>query len=76
MNMVTRNNIFERYLVEYLGAGMKRKSAILDHVVDVTQMHRKAAIRKFHVLQLDDSAQPEILKQTRMNSSRDIPQVS
>lgn len=59
MNMVTKNNIFERYLVEYLGAGRGRKSEILDHVVDVTQMHRKAAIRKFHALQLGDAAQPE-----------------
>lgn len=59
MNMVTKNNIFERYLVEYLSADRERKSAILDHVIDVTQMHRKAAIRKFHALQLRDVVQPE-----------------
>ena len=59
MNMATKNNIFERYLEEYLKASRARKSAILDHVVDVTQMHRKAAIRKFGALQLRDSARME-----------------
>ena len=55
MNMATKNSIFERYLAEYLKADVPRKSVILDHVVDVTQMHRKAAIRKFRALQLRDA---------------------
>lgn len=59
MNMAIKNNIFERYLSEYLGAGRARKSAILDHVVDVTQTHRKATIRKFGMLQLRDPAHIE-----------------
>lgn len=60
MNMVTKNNIFERYLMEYLGAEKARKGAILNHVVDVTQLHRKAAIRKFNALQLHDPAHAEL----------------
>lgn len=59
MNMVTKNNIFERYLGDYLASERGRKSSILDHIVDVTQMHRKAAIRKFSTLQLRDPARAE-----------------
>lgn len=56
MTMATKNQIFERYLSEYLKASRARKGDILDHVVDVTEMQRKAAIRKFRVLQLRDPA--------------------
>lgn len=59
MNMATKNSIFERYLEEYLGSDKARKGAILDHVVDVTRMHRTAASRKFHALQLGDPAHAE-----------------
>lgn len=52
MTMATKNNIFQRYLEEYLKAGKEHQSEILNHVCDVTQMHRKAAIRKFKRLQL------------------------
>ena len=54
MNMETKNNIFKRYLTEYLKANKKRKSEILNHCVDVVGMHRKAAVRKFKILQLRD----------------------
>lgn len=54
MNMATKNDIFARYLKEYLKAPRARKSEILEHVVDVTRMHRKAAIRKFRMLQFRD----------------------
>lgn len=54
--MTTKKDIFIRYLSEYLKAVRARKSQILDHVVDVTQMRRKAAIRKFRVIQMRDSA--------------------
>ncbi len=57
--METKNNIFKRYLGEYLKADKERKSEILNHVVDVVGMHRKAAMRKFKVLQLRDSRLPE-----------------
>lgn len=52
MTMATKNNIFQRYLEEYLKATRQRQGEILDHVCDVTQMHRKAAVRKFRRLQL------------------------
>jgi hypothetical protein len=52
MNMTTKNNIFARYLDEYLIASNERKQAILDHICDVTAMHRKSAIRKLGRLQL------------------------
>jgi hypothetical protein len=52
MNMITKNNIFERYLSEYLKATKQRKGEILNHVCDVTQMHKKSATRKFSVLQM------------------------
>src|SRR5687768_13002730 len=52
MTMATKNNIFHRYLEEYLRADKQRQGAILDHVCDVTMMHRKAAIRKFKRLQM------------------------
>lgn len=59
MNMTTKNTIFDRYLEEYLQAGKDRKSEILDHVCDVVQIHRKAAVRKFRVLQLKETSLPE-----------------
>ena len=47
MNMITKNNIFDRYLSEYLKANKKRKGEILHTVCDISSMHKKAAIRKF-----------------------------
>lgn len=52
MTMATKNNIFKRYLKEYLKATKQRQGEILDHVCDVAQMHRKAAVRKFAQLQM------------------------
>lgn len=57
--MTTKNNIFERYLDEYLKASRKRKSEILSHVCDVVRMHRKAAVRKFARLQMQRGGDPE-----------------
>jgi hypothetical protein len=59
MNMTTKNQIFERYLAEYLKVSRERKGEILDHVVDVVETHRKAAIRKFRALQLKDRARQD-----------------
>jgi len=53
MNMTTKNNVFARYLSEYLKATEERKGEILDHVCDVTKVHRKSAIRKFAKLQMN-----------------------
>ena len=52
MNMITKKDIFKRYLREYLASGKKRKGEILEIVCDVTGMHRNAAGRKFRKLQL------------------------
>lgn len=51
MTMATINEVFQRYLPVYLKASKKEKQAILNTVCNVTNLHRKAAIRKFHHLQ-------------------------
>ncbi len=50
--MKTKNEIFSRYLSEYIKANRKRKGEILKNICDTTGMHEKSAIRKFKVLQL------------------------
>lgn len=52
MTMATNYEVFQRYLPVYLKASKQNKQAILDTVCAVTAFHRKAAIRKFHRLQL------------------------
>lgn len=54
MTMATKNEIFKEYLTRYLKANKEEKGIILNHVCFVTKMHRKAAIRKFRVLQMKD----------------------
>lgn len=49
--MSTIIEVFQRYLPEYLKASKQRKQAILDMVCELTHYHRKAAVRKFKVLQ-------------------------
>lgn len=56
MNMATKNEIFERYKEEYWKADKERKSEILDTVVDVIKMHRKAATRKFRILRTREAS--------------------
>ena len=50
--MGTRNDIFQSHLQAYLVADKASKSKLLEHVGAITDMHRKAAIRKFKQLQL------------------------
>jgi len=50
--METINEVFSRYLPEYLKASKSRKQAILDTVCELTGFHRKSATRKFKVLQM------------------------
>lgn len=57
--MKTKNNIFGRYLEEYLKTDRKRKGEILDNVCDTTGITRKAAIKKFKRLQFRDPYQQE-----------------
>lgn len=54
MTMATKNEIFYRFLPEYLKAPKVRKSTILHSVCETTRLHRKAAIRKFRALQMHD----------------------
>ena len=54
--MATKDEIFTRYLGEYLKARKLRKTEILDTVCVVTGMHRKSATRKFRALQMRDPA--------------------
>jgi len=54
MTMATKKEIFKEHLAEYLQAGKDRKSELLNAVCTVTSMHRKAAVRKFRVLQRRD----------------------
>ena len=57
--MTTKNEIFSRYLGEYLKANKERKGEILQSVCEVTGTHRKAAIRKFRRLQMKDKSIPD-----------------
>lgn len=59
MNMATKNDIFQEKLSEYVKADRTRKGEILDAVCEVTSMHRKAAMRRFRVLQCKDGRLPE-----------------
>ena len=56
MTMATKKEIFKQYGSEYWAANKGRKTEILDAVSEVTGMHRKAAVRKFRALQMQDSA--------------------
>lgn len=57
--METKNEIFQRYVNEYLAATKDQKLGILTIVCMVTGMHRKAVIRKFRALQMRDPAKEE-----------------
>ena len=57
--MATKKEIFKEHLAEYLQAGKARKNELLDAVCAVTKMHRKAAVRKFSVLQTRDPQKEE-----------------
>jgi len=51
MNMATKQDIFRRYLSEYLKASKERKGEIIRHINDVVRLHPKSIIRRFHKLQ-------------------------
>lgn len=54
MHMATKKDIFKEKLAEYLEADKARKGVILDAVIEVTGMSRKAVIRRFRRVQLRD----------------------
>ena len=49
--MATIYEVFQHYLLVYLKASRKSKQAILNTVCEVTRLHRKSAIRRFHKMQ-------------------------
>jgi hypothetical protein len=53
--MANKLAIFKEKLKEYLAVGKKRKGAILDAVIEVTKLSRKAAIKRFRTLQMHDA---------------------
>lgn len=64
MNMETKQAVFERYREEYFKARKqpgKRKTltSIIDTIISVTGLSRKAVIRTFHRLQMRDPAHSE-----------------
>src|SRR3989338_9135903 len=59
MTMDTKQEIFEEKLGEYLKASKEEKGRILDMVCGVTGAHRKAAVRRFGTLQMEDDGIPD-----------------
>jgi hypothetical protein len=51
MNMATKHQVFEEKREEYWKGSKGEKGKILDAVIAVTGVHRKAAIRRFGKLQ-------------------------
>lgn len=59
MTMATKNSIFDEYKYQYWKGSKKEKKELLTHVCFVTGMHRKAATRKFSVLQTQNPTRRE-----------------
>lgn len=57
--MATKQDIFREHLASYLKAERRAKGAVLTHVCFITGMHRKAAVRKFRRLQVQDPGKQE-----------------
>lgn len=59
MTMATKNEIFRRFLGEYLKANKQRKGEILGNICDTAGMNRKSVVRRFAVLQFADPNKEE-----------------
>lgn len=59
MNMATKNNIFEEKVREYWQASKKRKSELLNAVVEVSGLTRKGVIKRFRAMQVRDPGTTE-----------------
>ena len=57
--MKSISELFKENLSDYITADKPGKGKLLEHVCFVTNLHRKAAIRKFKRLQLQSSLAPE-----------------
>lgn len=71
--MGTKNDIFQSHLRTYLTADKAGKSEVLKAVCAVTNMHRKAAIRKFKRLQ---TRSPSAIKPRRGRPCKYTPDVT
>lgn len=59
MNMAHKQGVFEEKLAAYLKGNKARKGEILDAVVEVSGLTRKAAIKRFRVMQMRDRSRRE-----------------
>lgn len=59
MNMANKQGVFEEKLEAYLKGRKKRRSEILDAVVEVSGLTRKGAIKRFRAMQVRDPCAPE-----------------
>jgi hypothetical protein len=59
MNMAHKQGVFEEKLEAYLEGPKKRKSEILDAVVEVSGLTRKGAIKRFRAMQMRDPCATE-----------------
>jgi len=59
MTMATKHAIIEEKLPQYLKSSKEGKGKLLDYIVEITGMHRKAVTRRFGILRTrDDQAIP------------------
>ena len=54
MNMAHKSGVFEEKLEEYCAGSKVRKGEVLDSVVEVTGLKRKACIKRFRAMQMHD----------------------
>jgi hypothetical protein len=59
MNMAHKQGVFEEKLEAYLKGPKKRRSGILDAVVEVSGLTRKGAIKRFRAMQMRDPCAAE-----------------
>jgi len=66
MNMAHKQGVFEEKLEAYLKGPKKRRSEILDAVVEVSGLTRKGAIKRFRAMQMRDPCAKERRGRPRM----------
>lgn len=59
ITMATKHAIIKEKLAEYLKSSKEGKGKLLDHICEITGLHRKSVTRRFNILQTrDDQIQP------------------
>ena len=66
MNMAHKQGVFEEKAAEYWAADKQRKGEVLDSVVEVTGLKRKACIKRFRAMQMRDPCTVERRGRPRM----------